>query len=603
MRGAIFRALFGRRGRAAPAVMEAESLVRRIDALVRAPTPFPLEEEAAGASDAVVHSRAALALNLLRLRAMRDPAAPPALFGYMRLAFGSEDYAHVAAALDGAIREKEQMVARAGGADLARRVHAAIDAAGLFSGVENMLDDALGVTETPTEATFDEDAYLAANPDVAAAVARGEAASGLAHWRKHGAAEGRAQRRLRARNSRALVFPLRFARDEASNSDVGDLLPATRRRLAEIATPPIDARYAIAPLSQAEEHDATPSFAEEASLGCDCAAFKELLDRRQWTAPPLYVAAFENAWADLRNGVALFDEDRVWGDSSYATFLSPGGHVRAPDIFPIGGRYAWMRSDDAVEAISSDTPLMLCTTWASRINYGHWLMNTLFSAYLVLDELKAGRIKLLCPPLDDRQRRELLTLGAPPEAIVETSARYVRVARLLYPSPLSTYANMKPPARVVDFLDFVSRRFAPPAPGTAPDHVFLSRAGFPSARRMTNEQTLCDALRHIGFHVAHTHELTLGEQIALMSNARLAVGQFGAALWNTPFMPRGARVVEIATSNYVSNEYLYISHLAGHRLHRAMIEASTAQGRADHGDHFEFEAPVEEIVALARSLM
>ncbi|WP_424362153.1 glycosyltransferase family 61 protein [Methylocystis parvus] len=591
MRVSVFRGLF-RRPQAA-ATVDAEKLALRIHERVCAvASAFSPEEEAVGAAETVSASRACLALNLLRLRAMGDPAALAALGAYMRIAFGAEDYAHLAAALDSELWRRNAAVSGSGGAELVRKVDAAIDADALFHAIEAVLDEALGVTETPTQATFDEDAYLAANPDVAAAVARGEAASGRAHWRKHGAAEGRVQRRLRPRDhaSRSVIFPLRFVRDAASNAPVGD-----------VGAEP-SASYILAPLSQEETHDATPSLAEERSIGRQSAAFAELQEKRIWTAPPLYVAAFDDACADLRNGALIFDRDKAWGDSFYATILSPGGNARAPEFFSLGGRYAWLRDDAAIETISYDAPLMLCTTWASRINYGHWLMNTLFSVYLALDDLRAGRLMLLCPSLEGRQREEILALGAPPGAIAETNARFVRAERLLYPSPLSTYANMRPPARAVEFLDFVRQRFARPATH-APRYVFLSRIGFPSARRMTNEAALCDALARIGFHVARTHEMSLGEQIALMSNAKVAIGQFGAALWNTPFMPQGAQVVEIATSNYVSNEYLYISHLTGHRLSRVMVEASTSQGRAYDGDHFDFEAPIGEIVALARALM
>lgn len=47
--------------------------------------------------------------------------------------------------------------------------------------------------EVPTDESFDEHAYLAANPDVAAAVASGTLRSGSAHFRKFGRAEGRRQ--------------------------------------------------------------------------------------------------------------------------------------------------------------------------------------------------------------------------------------------------------------------------------------------------------------------------------------------------------------------------------------------------------------------------
>ncbi|QGM99118.1 glycosyltransferase family 61 protein [Methylocystis parvus] len=598
MRRPTLTDIFRKKPQTLPAVLAPDELVSRIMLRISAPPPsFSPEENALGASSLASLSRAALALNLLRLRAARDIAAVPVLNGFLRRAFSTEDYWRVAAAFDKGLREKSQAIAQSGSPDLKRRVDEALNANFLFREIEGALDQALGAIETPTDETFDEAGYLAANPDVAAAVAQGGAASGRKHWRAHGQAEGRLQRRYGKRNAASLVYPLRFVRDPNSNAPVGELEPAER-----IATPQ-KAPYVLLPLSQAEEHDATPSFSLETSLGRDSPDFSRLLGQCAWAAPPLYIAAFEDACVDVVNGLVTFDGGKVWGDSAFATILSPGAEGRAPDIFRLGDRYAWRRDSSLLEEAPPGAALMLCTSWASRANYGHWLMNSLFSVYLVLDSVRDGRLKLLCPPLDDRQKRDLATLGAPPEAIVETKARYVRGKRLLYPSPLCTFANTKPPARAAEFLDFVKRRFAPRMISGGPEYVFLSRQGFPSARRMTNETALAEALRRAGFHVARPHEMPLGEQIALMSNAKVAIGQFGAALWNTPFMPEGANVVEIATSNYVSNEYLYISHLTGHRLHRVMIDASATPGRAYHGDHFEFEAPVESIVALARSLM
>lgn len=45
----------------------------------------------------------------------------------------------------------------------------------------------------PPPPDFDEAAYLAANPDVAAAVAKGIYATGFKHYLLHGRAEGRAR--------------------------------------------------------------------------------------------------------------------------------------------------------------------------------------------------------------------------------------------------------------------------------------------------------------------------------------------------------------------------------------------------------------------------
>jgi capsular polysaccharide biosynthesis protein len=281
--------------------------------------------------------------------------------------------------------------------------------------------------------------------------------------------------------------------------------------------------------------------------------------------------------------------------------LSPGAASRAPEVALVDDRRVFVKGRGEESRIPGDTPLMLCTNWASRANYGHWLMNTLFSIHLAMADLEAGRLRLLCPPLTERQRNEILALGTPRAAIVETGAHYARAARLLYPSPLATYSNMQLQSRGRAFLDALRRRLGSDAPD-APERVYLSREGFPSARAMTNEGALQDALSALGFCILRPHDLSLSEQIALLSRAKIVVGQFGAALWNLPFMPAGGTVVEIATENYVSNEYLYVAHHFGLRFHRVMIPAPATGVDAYQGAAFAFEAPVAEIVALAARL-
>ncbi|QGM97597.1 methyltransferase domain-containing protein [Methylocystis parvus] len=74
--------------------------------------------------------------------------------------------------------------------------------------------------EIPTKETFEESCYLAANPDVAAAVKAGTVASGWAHFRKFGATEGRRQKVPEEETPTAENFDeLRYL---AANPDVRD---------------------------------------------------------------------------------------------------------------------------------------------------------------------------------------------------------------------------------------------------------------------------------------------------------------------------------------------------------------------------------------------
>jgi SAM-dependent methyltransferase len=76
--------------------------------------------------------------------------------------------------------------------------------------------------ETPTDETFDESCYLAANPDVAETVKSGRLASGWAHFKKFGRIEGRRQKVSDEEQARAENFD--EARYLASNPDVLEAL-------------------------------------------------------------------------------------------------------------------------------------------------------------------------------------------------------------------------------------------------------------------------------------------------------------------------------------------------------------------------------------------
>jgi SAM-dependent methyltransferase len=74
--------------------------------------------------------------------------------------------------------------------------------------------------ETPTDETFDESCYLAANPDVAESVKSGRLASGWAHFKKFGRIEGRRQKVAQDEAASAENFD--EARYLASNPDVAE---------------------------------------------------------------------------------------------------------------------------------------------------------------------------------------------------------------------------------------------------------------------------------------------------------------------------------------------------------------------------------------------
>jgi capsular polysaccharide biosynthesis protein len=74
--------------------------------------------------------------------------------------------------------------------------------------------------------------------------------------------------------------------------------------------------------------------------------------------------------------------------------------------------------------------------------------------------------------------------------------------------------------------------------------LYLSRRGY-TGRILTNEAVLERALAARGVRILHPQRLSVAEQAAAMSRARMVIGPAGAALANLVFLAPGAQVVEL----------------------------------------------------------
>lgn len=601
-----------RRRRASVAAPDPAAVAARIHALVALP-PDQLRdiglppEETDLLRGAVTRLRGWLALNVLLFWALRDIAGFDVFRAFYRLAFNDTDAG--TAGID-ALRERARSrLATAPGMvffqsiqsdpDRQRALDAVADFSGLFDRVVAVMAQDFGVPERATRSGFDEDGYLDANPDVAAAVIEGREHSALAHFTQSGEAEGRWQRR-RGPDRHAdfdFAFPIDLVRVGVCHSPFG--VERASRIVPLRGLPAARGEgIAVSLVGQGEAHDARPSLDLTLSPETDIAACRALDAATVWESRPPYVAALDDACIDVDNGIVFLGRDRLWSDSCYATLLTHGGPVRSRDIFELAGRFARISAAAEVSDLLRYVAL-LCCTWATRVNHGHWLMNTLFSIYLLREPVVGGSLPLLCPRLSDEQRGHLTALGVPADNILESDTRYVRCGRLLYPSPLTTNANLFPHSETRAFVAWLRDRL-PMGSGPMPERLYLSRVGFPSGRRMVNEPALEARLREeFGFAIVRPHELPLHEQIHVMSRAKIIVGQFGAALWNTAFAPAGAVLVEISSSNYATNEYLYLSHLMSHRFIRVMTHK---EGTAYDGASFSFACPIDTIAAILRGL-
>jgi hypothetical protein len=474
----------------------------------------------------------------------------------------------------------------------------------------SLLNALCGKITLATPENFNEEAYLSANPDVAMAVANGSCRSGLFHFNYCGKSE---RRKLRVSysfddtNSEELIFPIAVRKcDYSSWQHLGEPISIDLKSRKEFFNVSNDADIAITLIGSDESHDGNASFIGNLSIGSDLPEFNVLRENLAWTTGYTYLLLKKEAIVDIRNGTVLLDRRNAWGDSCLTTVFSPGAIRRSAKLLQFAGKMAWVYDERDIEVLDENKPLMLCFHWASLTNYGHRLANSYLSVYYVLDALKSQEIALICPKLPQRVRGELLQMGVPENAIIETGAEFIKVRKLIYPSPLSTRSNVKPSALSLPFFDFMKQKFTYTKSSNvidAPEYVYVTRRGFPSQRNMQNEDELVQRLEQIGFKCVAPHELSFAEQMQAFSNAKVVIGQFGAALWNLPFTPRGGAVIEIMTNNYIGNEYFYISHLMNHKYVRVMVTPTEAVGSAYKGHSFNFSVPIDEVLRIVTELM
>ena len=348
-----------------------------------------------------------------------------------------------------------------------------------------------------------------------------------------------------------------------------------------------------------EAHDARPRLLLQYCIGKETKAFQEEYSKGEWASAPVYFAIFRNVDVLMYQGVVL-DKVGIWNDSAYAALHNKDRLAQYPDLFYHNGKFG--RID-----VRQPKPEILGRSYiisnAGFGNFGHWMLNSFFSAYLLRDEIIKNDGRILCPPLPFFARESLQLLGLA-DRLVEREDRCLRVEHLVYPSPLSTHANMMPSnltIKMVEDLKTAAAKDSRYLQIEAPELIYLTRQGFPSSRTLSNEAKLIKEMNIIGFKTVATHDLTFIERIRLFSNAKVVIGQLGASLSHVLFMPKGCVVVEITNPGWHSNEFWYLASLLKIWFVRFMIEVDPA--KSIRKGEFSFEVSVADVVRTVKELI
>ena len=314
--------------------------------------------------------------------------------------------------------------------------------------------------------------------------------------------------------------------------------------------------------------------------------YDALMDRERAARGEAYLHRFRDVLVDTGYWVVL-DQDRAYTRETYGR-----NFANSPLV---SGRVDRNRGAYVVSlpppAQTIETP---CVLLGGDDNYSHWLTRSLLK--LVLLEGEANALPLLVnEDLRPHQREYLELLGIPEARLLKVPrGQVVRCRELVVPTTLRNHPQM--PAG----LRWIRHRLLR-GEGEPSDVLYASRRDA-TRRRMLNEADLEKALAGLGFRILVAGELSVREQIAAFSRAKLIVAPHGAALANLTFAPPGATVVEIATPSIVHmNDFRTIADHLGQRIATWVVERyAEEQPPGVPAMHWNYSVDVARVVDFVR---
>jgi capsular polysaccharide biosynthesis protein len=226
---------------------------------------------------------------------------------------------------------------------------------------------------------------------------------------------------------------------------------------------------------------------------------------------------------------------------------------------------------------------------AGSFNYGHFLVDDLprVRAAAIMRELHPARgltvvMTSYGAKIDIVRRDAILALcGGDIQVLFVDASRTYRIPKLYYASPVSYHPIRKHPLA----LDFLTTRVAQAIPGEGgAERVFLER-GAGTGRAMVNEAQIVARLRQSGFAIIRPDRMSFAEQVLALRNARLVVGQMGAAMTNAIFASGDAVLIHLAPEGWIEPFYWDLASARGQR-YRVLYGRNLTTNRPPHEADF-----------------
>ncbi len=192
--------------------------------------------------------------------------------------------------------------------------------------------------------------------------------------------------------------------------------------------------------------------------------------------------------------------------------------------------------------------------------YFHWMVDILPRIELLrqggfdLEKIDGFVVNSYRQPF---QQETLRLLGIPERKIIESDrVPHIKAKQLICPSFPGDLGW--PPPWAIHFLrrEFFSKITLK---STYPERIYISRSKA-RFRKVFNETEVIDILNHAGFVPIWLESLSLEEQIALFSQAKVIISPHGSGLTNMIFCQKGTKVIELMSPHYIGHYYWGISH-------------------------------------------
>lgn len=196
--------------------------------------------------------------------------------------------------------------------------------------------------------------------------------------------------------------------------------------------------------------------------------------------------------------------------------------------------------------------LVLDSPWAKY--FWHWIMEYV-PRVLIAERCGFRGFYIVSTKAPSFQIDTLARIGISKDRLVARGGSPIWVERLWYPEVLvgTPGHSLKDTSSYTSLLSDIREKILGPLINNVPVNrrVYISRRKSDRGRHVVNEAELVALLGSYGIEESVMEDLSLHEQLEIMSNASLLVGPHGAGMVHVLFMPPRSTVVELFSPHYV----------------------------------------------------